>query len=350
MRAGRRTRCRGPAAHSVGGSRAVRTSRPRGRQCRGAELGRRWEISPQQWQNRLDINLTGLWNIVRAIVPPMIAAGNGGPNHHHQFGGGINAVPGCGHYCGSKFGVVGLTDSLAVELREFGPMGNDNSIRTASFGVSGRSHGPSSPRSAAGGLSGSMRRSNSTSAAPSAATRSWCRSCPNPAAVRIWPASSPGRTAAATSGSSSTAPNVEHQRIRRPLRSLAGRHRHWDVSKHERSDDVLVPLDAPGITMGQLNQVDGGNEFWEEFFDDLELSDDAVVGGVNQRLGRGLATALSRASRGRRRLGVRQRQRAVSRISRSTMSSCWPPPASPTMSASARWPAGHWSGARCRNS
>jgi len=103
--------------------------------------GRVWEISPQQWQDTLDINLTGLWNTIKSVVPPMITAGNGGSIITISSAAGIKAVPGCGHYCASKFGVVGLTNSLAVELGEFGirvnsvhpygtdtPMGNDVSM------------------------------------------------------------------------------------------------------------------------------------------------------------------------------------------------------------------------------
>jgi len=61
--------------------------------------------------------------------------------HEDRTAAGIKAVPGCGHYCASKFGVVGLTNSLAVELGEFGirvnsvhpygtdtPMGNDTTM------------------------------------------------------------------------------------------------------------------------------------------------------------------------------------------------------------------------------
>ncbi|MGV0834616.1 acyl-CoA dehydrogenase family protein [Mycolicibacterium thermoresistibile] len=55
----------------------------------------------------------------------------------------------------------------------------------------------------------------------------------------------------------------------------------WDVPKHEGLTMFLVPLDAPGITMRRITQVDGGNEFCEEFFDNLELGDDAVVGEVD---------------------------------------------------------------------
>jgi alkylation response protein AidB-like acyl-CoA dehydrogenase len=56
----------------------------------------------------------------------------------------------------------------------------------------------------------------------------------------------------------------------------------WNVPKHEGLTMFLVPLDAPGITMRRIKQVDGGNEFCEEFFDNLELGDDAVVGEVNK--------------------------------------------------------------------
>ena len=103
--------------------------------------GRVWEISAEQWQQTLDTNLTGLFNTVKAVVPPMIRAGNGGSIITISSAAGIKAVPGCGHYCASKFGVVGLTNSLAVELGEFGirvnsvhpygtdtPMGNDLSM------------------------------------------------------------------------------------------------------------------------------------------------------------------------------------------------------------------------------
>ncbi|WP_199256197.1 mycofactocin-coupled SDR family oxidoreductase [Mycolicibacterium mengxianglii] len=103
--------------------------------------GRLWEISAQQWQEMLDVNLTGVFNTVKATVPAMIAADNGGSIITISSAAGVKAVPGCGHYCASKFGVVGLTNSLAVELGEFGirvnsvhpygtdtPMGNDVSM------------------------------------------------------------------------------------------------------------------------------------------------------------------------------------------------------------------------------
>lgn len=54
------------------------------------------------------------------------------------------------------------------------------------------------------------------------------------------------------------------------------------VPKHEGLTMFLMPIDAPGVTLRRIEQVDGGNEFCEEFFDGLRLGDDAVVGEVNR--------------------------------------------------------------------
>lgn len=56
----------------------------------------------------------------------------------------------------------------------------------------------------------------------------------------------------------------------------------WTVPKHEGLTMFLVPLDSPGITMRRIKEVNGNEEFCEEFFDGLELGDDAVVGEVNK--------------------------------------------------------------------
>ncbi|MGY4708318.1 mycofactocin-coupled SDR family oxidoreductase [Mycolicibacterium sp. CBM1] len=93
--------------------------------------GRAWEIPAEQWQETIDTNLTGVWNTVKAAVPAMIEAGNGGSIVVTSSAAGLKAVPGAGHYCASKFGVVGLTNSLAIELGEYGI--RVNSIHT--YGV-----------------------------------------------------------------------------------------------------------------------------------------------------------------------------------------------------------------------
>jgi SDR family mycofactocin-dependent oxidoreductase len=81
--------------------------------------GRAWEMPAEQWQEMIDINLTGFWNTVKATAPAMIAAGNGGSIIAISSAAGIKAVPGAGHYSASKFGIVGLTNSLAIELGEY---------------------------------------------------------------------------------------------------------------------------------------------------------------------------------------------------------------------------------------
>jgi len=55
----------------------------------------------------------------------------------------------------------------------------------------------------------------------------------------------------------------------------------WDVPKHEGLTMFMVPINSPGITLRRIKQVSGSIEFCEEFFDNLELGDDAVVGEVN---------------------------------------------------------------------
>ena len=56
----------------------------------------------------------------------------------------------------------------------------------------------------------------------------------------------------------------------------------WNVPKHEGLTMFLVPINSPGITLRRIKQVNGSVEFCEEFFDNLELGDDAVVGEVNE--------------------------------------------------------------------
>jgi alkylation response protein AidB-like acyl-CoA dehydrogenase len=52
----------------------------------------------------------------------------------------------------------------------------------------------------------------------------------------------------------------------------------WDVPKHDGLTMFLVPLHHPGITINRVRQVNGSVEFCEEFLDDVDVDDDAVVG------------------------------------------------------------------------
>ncbi|GAA2401028.1 Rv0687 family mycofactocin-dependent SDR oxidoreductase [Actinomadura vinacea] len=82
--------------------------------------GRFWEMSDEQWRTLIDINLTGVWRTLKAAVPYMIEAGNGGSIITVSSVAGIKSLPGQAHYSAAKHGVVGLTKSAAIELGEYG--------------------------------------------------------------------------------------------------------------------------------------------------------------------------------------------------------------------------------------
>ncbi|AKS35758.1 mycofactocin-coupled SDR family oxidoreductase [Mycolicibacterium goodii] len=82
--------------------------------------GRIFEMSPEQWDTVIDVNLNGTWRTIRAAVPAMIEAGNGGSIIIVSSSAGLKATPGNGHYAASKHGLVALTNSLALEVGEYG--------------------------------------------------------------------------------------------------------------------------------------------------------------------------------------------------------------------------------------
>lgn len=82
--------------------------------------GRIFEMSPEQWDTVVDVNLNGTWRTIRAAVPAMIEAGNGGSIIIVSSSAGLKATPGNGHYAASKHGLVALTNSLALEVGEYG--------------------------------------------------------------------------------------------------------------------------------------------------------------------------------------------------------------------------------------
>lgn len=82
--------------------------------------GRFWEMSDEQWQTMIDVNLTGVWRTMKAAVPHMLAAGNGGSIITISSVAGLKSLPGQSHYSAAKHGVTGLTKSAAIELGEYG--------------------------------------------------------------------------------------------------------------------------------------------------------------------------------------------------------------------------------------
>jgi SDR family mycofactocin-dependent oxidoreductase len=76
-----------------------------------------WTMTEDQWEEMIAVNLTGVWKTVKAAVPAMIGAGNGGSIVITGSTGGVKGLPGIGaHYVAAKHGVVGLMRTLANEL------------------------------------------------------------------------------------------------------------------------------------------------------------------------------------------------------------------------------------------
>ena len=75
-----------------------------------------WELTDKQWQDMLDVNLTGVWRTCKAVIPSMIKRGKGGSIVLTSSTAGLVAFGNLAHYTAAKHGVVGLMKTLAVEL------------------------------------------------------------------------------------------------------------------------------------------------------------------------------------------------------------------------------------------
>jgi (+)-trans-carveol dehydrogenase len=81
--------------------------------------GRMWELTEQRWQLVIDVNLTGVWKTIKATVPHMIEAGNGGSVIITSSAAGYRGYPMSGGYGAAKHGLVGLCQTLAVEVARY---------------------------------------------------------------------------------------------------------------------------------------------------------------------------------------------------------------------------------------
>ncbi|MDT7770533.1 MAG: (+)-trans-carveol dehydrogenase [Mycobacterium sp.] len=76
------------------------------------------KVSERDWQDMIDVNLSGVWKTVKAGVPHILAGGRGGSIVLTSSVNGFKAYNNLllGHYVASKHGVVGLMRAFAVEL------------------------------------------------------------------------------------------------------------------------------------------------------------------------------------------------------------------------------------------
>jgi SDR family mycofactocin-dependent oxidoreductase len=76
------------------------------------------DVTPQVWQDTIDVNLTGVWHTIAVAIPHLIRSG-GGSVIAVSSAAGLKGMPFYTPYVAAKHGVVGIARSLANELGEY---------------------------------------------------------------------------------------------------------------------------------------------------------------------------------------------------------------------------------------
>lgn len=74
-----------------------------------------WEVPHEEFDRLVDINIKGVFYVLRQFVPAMIERGSG-VIVNFSSGWGRSTSPEVAPYCGSKWAIEGLTRALAQEL------------------------------------------------------------------------------------------------------------------------------------------------------------------------------------------------------------------------------------------
>jgi len=78
------------------------------------------QLPTQEWDEIIDTNLKGVFFSNRAVLPAMIAAGSGEIVNVSSSRGAERGLPYAAAYSASKHGVMGLSESLALEVGRLG--------------------------------------------------------------------------------------------------------------------------------------------------------------------------------------------------------------------------------------
>ena len=78
-----------------------------------------WKLTTEAWQAVIDVHLNGTFNITRAVVPPMRAAGFGRIINVTSYTG-MHGNVGQANYAAAKAGIIGFTKTVAKETARFG--------------------------------------------------------------------------------------------------------------------------------------------------------------------------------------------------------------------------------------
>lgn len=82
-----------------------------------ASFGGFLDLDPEEWENIIKVNLLGVYYVTRAVLPGMIER-KGGDIINISSTAGQRGAPLTSAYSASKFGLLGLTESLMLEVRK----------------------------------------------------------------------------------------------------------------------------------------------------------------------------------------------------------------------------------------
>jgi NADP-dependent 3-hydroxy acid dehydrogenase YdfG len=109
------------------------------------------DLAPDEWHRMIDVNLNALYHVTRAVLPGMIGRRSG----HIVFIGSIagrTALAGGSAYAATKWAVMGMSESLMLEVREHGvkvSVVNPGSVASSFSGRAGSGGGKLSPEDVA---------------------------------------------------------------------------------------------------------------------------------------------------------------------------------------------------------
>jgi NAD(P)-dependent dehydrogenase (short-subunit alcohol dehydrogenase family) len=104
-----------------------------------------WEIKPAEFSEIIDVNIKGVYHMIRNFVPSMVSR-NHGVIVNLSSGWGRSTSPEVAPYCATKFAIEGLTQALAQELPSemaavpLNPGIIDTQMLRSSFGASASSY------------------------------------------------------------------------------------------------------------------------------------------------------------------------------------------------------------------
>jgi SDR family mycofactocin-dependent oxidoreductase len=82
-------------------------------------MGLTWELTEEQWDEMIEVNLGGVWRTVKATIPVLIEQGHGGSIIITGSTASLKGFAGVPHYSAAKHGVLGLMRALVNEVSQY---------------------------------------------------------------------------------------------------------------------------------------------------------------------------------------------------------------------------------------